>query len=122
MRELEQRLEQRKVELQDLDRQESEAEGRLVDLKHSLETYNAKVKENVHKVKHFQNEVMTLLVVFRDGCFCTDSTAVDPSVPLNVVFINVVVITPSVEGQFSNRFVAIFRLKSWTLVEMKGNS
>ena len=58
MKELEQRLEQRKAELQELDKCESEAESKLVDLKHSLETYNTKVKENLQKIKHFQNEVM----------------------------------------------------------------
>ena len=60
MRDLEQRLESRKVELQELDKHENDTEGKLIDFKHSLETYNAKVKENLHKIKHFQNEIKKL--------------------------------------------------------------
>ncbi|KAL5490795.1 hypothetical protein EMCRGX_G015979 [Ephydatia muelleri] len=60
MRDLEQRLEQRKAELLELDKQENDAEVKLIDLKHSLETYNTKVKENLQKIKHFQNEMKKL--------------------------------------------------------------
>ena len=37
--------------------EEGEVQGKMMDVKHELERYMAKMKENQQKIKHFQNEV-----------------------------------------------------------------
>ncbi len=37
------------------------ADEQMLDLKHELDRYSAKVKENQTKIKHFNNEVFLIL-------------------------------------------------------------
>ena len=47
--------------------EEAELQGRLVDLRHELEKYSAKLKENKGKTKHFNNEIKKLDLGERGG-------------------------------------------------------
>ena len=40
--------------------EEAELQGQLVDLRHELEKYSAKLKENHSKIRHFNNEIKKL--------------------------------------------------------------
>ena len=53
-------LRQLKEELESVEGEEAELQGRLVDLRHELEKYSAKLKENQAKIKHFNNEIKKL--------------------------------------------------------------
>ena len=50
-------LVQLKAEIEAMEGEEGEVQARLMDLRHELERYSAKMKENQQKIKHFQNEV-----------------------------------------------------------------
>ena len=40
--------------------EEAELQGKLVDLRHELEKYSTKLKENQSKIRHFNNEIKKL--------------------------------------------------------------
>ena len=53
-------LRQLKGEMDSVEGEEAELQGRLVDLRHELEKYSVKMKENQAKIKHFNNEIKKL--------------------------------------------------------------
>ena len=57
MKQHEEVLVQLKAEIEAMEGEEGEVQARLMDLRHELERYSAKMKENQQKIKHFQNEV-----------------------------------------------------------------
>ena len=57
MKQHEEVLIQLKAEIEAMEGEEGEVQARLMDLRHELERYSAKMKENQQKIKHFQNEV-----------------------------------------------------------------
>ena len=57
MKQHEEVLIQLKAEIEAMEGEEGEVQARLMDLRHELERYTAKMKENQQKIKHFQNEV-----------------------------------------------------------------
>ena len=57
MKQHEEVLVQVKAEIEAMEGEEGEVQARLMDLRHELERYSAKMKENQQKIKHFQNEV-----------------------------------------------------------------
>ena len=46
--------------MESIEGEEAELQGKLVDLRHELEKYSAKLKENQAKIKHFNNEIKKL--------------------------------------------------------------
>ncbi len=46
-----------KKEIESFDSQETEVQGSLVDLRHEVDKYNSRLKDNQQKIKHYQNEV-----------------------------------------------------------------
>ena len=59
MKQHEEVLEKLKKEIEGMEDEETEVQGRLMDIKHELEKYLTKMRENQQKIKHFQNEVRT---------------------------------------------------------------
>ena len=57
LKQLEGVLKQQKSEIEAIEDREAEEQSKLVDLKHELEKYASKMKENQQKIRHFQNEV-----------------------------------------------------------------
>ena len=57
MKQHEEVLERLKAEIEAIGEQEKGVQERLVDLRHELEQYVTKMKENQQKIRHFQNEV-----------------------------------------------------------------
>lgn len=53
-------LRQLKEEMESVEGDEAELQGQMVDLKHELEKYSAKLRENQAKIKHFNNEIKKL--------------------------------------------------------------
>ena len=47
-----------KKEIEEMQAQEAREEGKLMDVRHELEKYVAKMKENQQKINHFKNEVI----------------------------------------------------------------
>ena len=60
MKEHEEVLQQLKEEMESVEGEEAELQGRLVDLRHELEKYSVKLKENQGKIRHFNNEIKKL--------------------------------------------------------------
>ena len=46
--------------MESVEGEEAELQGRLVDLRHELEKYSTKMKENQGKIRHFNNEIKKL--------------------------------------------------------------
>ena len=46
--------------MESVEGEEAELQGQLVDLRHELEKYSAKLKENQSKIRHFNNEIKKL--------------------------------------------------------------
>ncbi len=61
MEELEQLLTEIRNEIQEIENKQREANEVVLDLNHELERYNAIVKENQLKIKHFNNEVCLIM-------------------------------------------------------------
>ena len=57
MKQHEEVLEQLKAEIGAMEGEEGEVQGKMMDVKHELEKYTAKMRENQQKIKHFQNQV-----------------------------------------------------------------
>ena len=57
MKQHEEVLERLKAEIEAIDEQENGVKEGLMDLRHELEKYTTKMKENQQKIRHFQNEV-----------------------------------------------------------------
>lgn len=49
-----------KGEIEIIEGEETQEQAKLMDVKHELEKYVAKMKENQQKIRHFQNEVYIL--------------------------------------------------------------
>ena len=54
-----------KEEIEAIEREEAEEQAKVMDVRHELEKYTAKLKENQQKIKHFQNEVRSESLYFR---------------------------------------------------------
>ena len=54
-------LQELKAEVEAIEDKETEVQSRMMDVKHELEKYAAKLKENSQKIKHFLNEVLLFL-------------------------------------------------------------
>ena len=46
-----------KTEIESMEEEESAEQGKLLDVKHEMEKYISKMKENQQKINHFKNEV-----------------------------------------------------------------
>ena len=46
-----------KAEIEAMETEETKEEEKLIDVRHELEKYVAKMKENQQKLNHFKNEV-----------------------------------------------------------------
>ena len=57
MKEQEVVLKRVKSEIEAIEDKETEVQAKLMDVRHELEKYVLKLKENQQKIKHFQNEV-----------------------------------------------------------------
>ena len=57
MKEQEVVLKRVKSEIEAIEDRETEVQAKLMDVRHELEKYVLKLKENQQKIKHFQNEV-----------------------------------------------------------------
>ena len=44
-------------EIEEMQGQEAKEEGKLIDVRHELEKYVTKIKENQQKINHFKNKV-----------------------------------------------------------------
>ena len=47
-----------KKEIEEMQAKEAVEEGKLMDIRHELEKYVAKMKENHQKINHFKSEVI----------------------------------------------------------------
>ncbi len=75
MAEQEEVLEQLKAEVEAMEGRETEVREKLMDVTHELEKYTTKLKENMHKIKHFQNEVDL------QSCLLPSLPSLPPSLP-----------------------------------------
>ena len=57
---MEESLEGLKKELEAVEQEESKLRGKEVDIKHEVDKYEAVLKQNQEKVKHWQKEVCML--------------------------------------------------------------
>ena len=55
-------LDRLKGEIEAIEEQEKGVQEGLVDLRHELERYATKMKENQQKIRHFQNEVVKMVL------------------------------------------------------------
>ena len=55
-------LDRLKGEIEAIEEQEKGVQEGLVDLRHELERYATKMKENQQKIRHFQNEVVKIVL------------------------------------------------------------
>ena len=46
-----------KSEIESIETEETQEQAKVMDVRHEMEKYTAKMKENQQKIRHFQNEV-----------------------------------------------------------------